>query len=164
MPFIKVFRPRRLDRPPMNDNSFHVNSDLVAMVTADKLIFENRETVQLTPESIAHFLTCVEAQSAMLETLPDKPSLKTLVAQALRYDHPSGLDFDALVKFANKRAFGNIDLRDALNELIAENLVILIVGVNLPDVYQHASHFKRPVEPDAESTPSPDPLGEAGGW
>lgn len=136
-----------------------LNSDCVAILAPDgsfyKIIFidplANANTLNppsITRESGDYFLTCVEAQSAQVAEPADPPSLKTRIAQALRYDFPHGARVSYLEPLYPKSA--QSDIEAALIELQIEKVALEIAGF-----WYHASNSP------LKSKPSPDPSTEA---
>jgi len=153
MPFIKL------------SETLYVNSDHVRCVKfisdqTAQIIYHGNPNQNLNPipeaisaEAAAYFLAEVDARSAMAspETAPQMPSLKTRIAQALRYDHPDGTTLIGLIasdKFTNDKAE---DIANAIRALESERVVIFGgISEDDPGAYYHTANFSL-------LTQSPDP-------
>ncbi len=161
--FIKVIDDDQRER---YINSDHVTDMFLGSEIAT-LYFSicNRENesyaCDITLDSAAYFLSCVEAKSASVEVEIEPPSLKTRIAQALRWDYPNGALVSYLTSAISQNHEGEIEI--ALAELEIEN-----VAVQHGPFWYHASN--RPSASDSsfilhpsslDSTPSPDLSDEA---
>lgn len=129
-----------------------INSDRVAQIVinddeATLFIGDNPGySIQVPADAAHYFLECVEVQAAQETAAPEPPSLKTQIAQMLRFNYPSGLTKDGiyhLILSSTKYTIPEIDI--ALDHLQAER--VLFRSSTYPTIFQHAAHIK----------PSPDP-------
>ncbi len=137
--FIKVIvRPARsISAKPQPR---YVNSDHIEHVDADNgvLLFANASQLNVTPDSAAYFLACVEAKAAHTEEAIEPPSLKSRIAQALRWDYPHGALVSYLTSVLPQETAGEIE--DKLAELEAEN-----TAIQIGPFWYHASNRPAPV-------------------
>ena len=124
MPFIKL------------SDELYVNSDHVIAVrfitrTQVLLCYERSAGIVITPEQAAYFLMEVEARAALAskDETPETPSLKTRIAQALRYDFPQGVTISQLLSLPLFADSTDSEVASALLELQQEG-----VAINPPDI------------------------------
>lgn len=135
---------------PLYINSDHVRSVLLTEKNA-RFIFAVPNNYENAPEADSlittraaaeYFLMAMESNEGYEPNMPVELSLKSRIANALRYDYQAGADFDVLNAAIGSGHKTTDSFAKALSELINEGVIVKRLTV-----YQHRAHF----------TPSPDP-------
>lgn len=139
--FIKVILSDR-------SHDIYINSDhIVSVDPVSHLLIpkDGKGVYDVTPDSVAYFLFCIEAQTALTDAADvpaEPPSLKTRTAVALRDDFPNGVSYADLLEHVKgiDTNYTGAELTEVLRELQAEN--VITKPDNKPAFFQHRANLQ----------------------